>query len=101
MCQTSGLPPISTSGLGRMSVSSESLVPRPPARIATFMSADTCGCSGAVSGREISHDDAGAYHRRVSARRALITGVGGQDGALLAQLLLGRGYHLAGIVRRD
>ena len=33
--------------------------------------------------------------------RALITGVGGQDGALLARLLLDRGYEVAGIVRRD
>jgi GDPmannose 4,6-dehydratase len=33
--------------------------------------------------------------------RALVTGVGGQDGALLARLLVDRGYHVAGIVRRD
>ncbi|HET6682178.1 MAG TPA: GDP-mannose 4,6-dehydratase [Gaiella sp.] len=34
-------------------------------------------------------------------RRALVTGVGGQDGALLTALLLGEGYHVAGVVRRD
>jgi GDPmannose 4,6-dehydratase len=34
-------------------------------------------------------------------RRALITGIGGQDGALLSALLLAREYHVAGIVRRD
>jgi GDPmannose 4,6-dehydratase len=34
-------------------------------------------------------------------RRALITGVGGQDGSLLAELLLAEGYAVAGIVRRD
>jgi GDPmannose 4,6-dehydratase len=34
-------------------------------------------------------------------RRALITGIGGQDGALLSALLLAGGYHVAGIVRRD
>ena len=34
-------------------------------------------------------------------RRALITGIGGQDGALLSALLLADGYHVAGIVRRD
>ena len=34
------------------------------------------------------------------ARRALITGVGGQDGSLLAELLLAEGYEVAGIVRR-
>jgi GDPmannose 4,6-dehydratase len=32
--------------------------------------------------------------------RALITGVGGQDGSLLAELLLAEGYEVAGIVRR-
>jgi GDPmannose 4,6-dehydratase len=34
-------------------------------------------------------------------RRALVTGVGGQDGALLSALLLAEGYHVAGVVRRD
>ncbi len=34
-------------------------------------------------------------------RRALITGIGGQDGSLLAELLLERGYEVFGIVRRD
>jgi GDPmannose 4,6-dehydratase len=34
-------------------------------------------------------------------RRALVTGVGGQDGSLLARLLLEEGYEVAGIVRRD
>ena len=32
--------------------------------------------------------------------RALITGITGQDGAYLAQLLVGKGYEVAGIVRR-
>ena len=31
----------------------------------------------------------------------MITGVGGQDGSLLARLLLERGYEVAGVVRRD
>jgi GDPmannose 4,6-dehydratase len=34
-------------------------------------------------------------------RRALITGVTGQDGAYLAQFLLEKGYHVAGVVRRS
>jgi GDPmannose 4,6-dehydratase len=34
-------------------------------------------------------------------RRALITGVGGQDGSLLAELLLGHGYDVFGVVRRS
>ena len=32
-------------------------------------------------------------------RRALVTGIAGQDGSLLAELLLGKGYEVAGIVR--
>ena len=34
------------------------------------------------------------------AKRALITGVTGQDGAYLAELLLGKGYEVHGIIRR-
>src|SRR5688500_18726033 len=37
MCQRIGRPPISTMGLGRVSVSSASRVPWPPARITTFI----------------------------------------------------------------
>jgi len=37
MCYRMGLPPIPTIGLGRISVSSASRVPKPPARMATFM----------------------------------------------------------------
>ena len=35
------------------------------------------------------------------AKRALITGIGGQDGSLLAELLLEQGYEVVGIVRRS
>jgi GDPmannose 4,6-dehydratase len=35
----------------------------------------------------------------VSARRALITGVSGQDGSYLAELLLDKGYDVTGVVR--
>ncbi len=34
------------------------------------------------------------------AKRALITGITGQDGSYLAELLLDKGYHVTGIVRR-
>ena len=34
-------------------------------------------------------------------RRAFITGIGGQDGALLAARLLDEGYEVTGVVRRD
>ena len=33
-------------------------------------------------------------------RRALVTGIGGQDGSLLAELLLEQGYEVVGVVRR-
>ena len=34
-------------------------------------------------------------------KRALITGITGQDGSYLAELLLGKGYHVIGMVRRS
>lgn len=37
----------------------------------------------------------------MTARRALITGITGQDGSYLAELLLGKGYEVHGIVRRS
>ena len=36
-----------------------------------------------------------------SPRRALITGITGQDGSYLAELLLGKGYEVHGVVRRS
>ena len=33
-------------------------------------------------------------------RKALITGITGQDGSYLAELLLARGYEVTGVVRR-
>jgi len=34
-------------------------------------------------------------------KRALITGVNGQDGSYLAEMLLAKGYEVHGVVRRD
>lgn len=34
-------------------------------------------------------------------KKALITGITGQDGSFLAELLLDKGYHVSGIVRRN
>src|ERR1022692_507087 len=34
-------------------------------------------------------------------RKALITGITGQDGSYLAELLLNHGYHVMGVVRRQ
>ena len=36
----------------------------------------------------------------VSAKRALITGITGQDGSYLSEYLLAKGYEVHGIVRR-
>jgi GDPmannose 4,6-dehydratase len=36
----------------------------------------------------------------MAARRALITGIAGQDGSLLAEQLLADGYEVFGVVRR-
>jgi len=38
--------------------------------------------------------------RQVATKRALITGITGQDGSYLAELLLGKGYEVHGIIRR-
>jgi uncharacterized protein YbjT (DUF2867 family) len=37
----------------------------------------------------------------MSRRRALIIGIAGQDGSLLAELLLGEGYDVVGVVRQQ
>jgi len=37
----------------------------------------------------------------MSAKRALITGITGQDGSYLAEFLLNKGYHVGGILRRS
>jgi GDPmannose 4,6-dehydratase len=41
------------------------------------------------------------YPHPAMSRRALITGIGGQDGSFLAELLLDKGYDVYGIVRRS
>src|SRR2546428_14147147 len=38
---------------------------------------------------------------QVGQRRALITGITGQDGSYLAEFLLEKGYHVVGMVRRS
>ena len=45
-----------------------------------------------------SHDQNG---ERMSEKRALITGITGQDGSYLAELLLEKGYEVYGMVRRS
>lgn len=36
-----------------------------------------------------------------NAKTALLTGITGQDGSYLAELLLSKGYHVHGIIRRS
>src|SRR3954451_9424687 len=82
MCQRIGLPPISIIGFGLTGVSSLRREPRTPARITAF-----------TSGRVVCAANV--------ARSALITGITGQDGSFLAELLLDRGYEVHGMVRRS
>jgi len=37
---------------------------------------------------------------RVLVKKALITGITGQDGSYLAELLLSKGYEVHGVIRR-
>ena len=40
-------------------------------------------------------------HRQITMKKALITGITGQDGSYLAELLLEKGYEVHGIIRRS
>src|SRR5262249_16376790 len=42
-----------------------------------------------------------SYNRISMVKRALITGITGQDGSYLAELLLKKGYEVHGIIRRS
>jgi GDPmannose 4,6-dehydratase len=42
-----------------------------------------------------------SQHQKVKMKRALITGITGQDGSYLSELLLKKGYEVHGIVRRS
>jgi GDPmannose 4,6-dehydratase len=46
-------------------------------------------------------DNTSARYQDIMAKKALITGVTGQDGAYLAEFLLGKGYEVHGIKRRS
>lgn len=49
MCQRIGFPPISIMGLGRVEVSSEIRVPRPPARMTAFIKLNSLCCVASSS----------------------------------------------------
>src|SRR5215467_8715236 len=40
------------------------------------------------------------HYPRMAAKRALVTGITGQDGSYLSELLLAHGYEVHGVVRR-
>src|SRR5690606_19079531 len=40
------------------------------------------------------------YHRSPGLMKALVTGITGQDGSYLAELLLAKGYEVHGVIRR-
>ena len=48
----------------------------------------------------VNPDPFGPALPRAAPKRALITGITGQDGSYLAELLLGKGYQVHGIIRR-
>lgn len=56
--------------------------------------------TGAVLSSNTSSSFSSNYSRRPTPPRALITGITGQDGSYLAELLLKEGYEVHGIVRR-
>ena len=40
-------------------------------------------------------------NNNITAKKAIITGVTGQDGSFLSELLLDKGYEVHGIIRRS
>jgi GDPmannose 4,6-dehydratase len=62
------------------------------------------GCATAYIGAPMAdQNEAHPYRPRVegTTKRALITGISGQDGSYLAELLLEKGYEVHGIIRRS
>src|SRR5215208_241054 len=62
---------------------------------------DDSGCDSPMS--DARANDAHPFRARVPGtdKRALITGISGQDGSYRAELLLDKGYEVHGIVRRS
>ena len=48
----------------------------------------------------MAHDENGAKRQRTN-KVALVTGITGQDGSYLAELLLKKGYDVHGVIRRS
>src|SRR5690242_4035986 len=50
--------------------------------------------------RRLHDGSASLYLARFHMKKALITGITGQDGSYLAELLLAKGYEVHGVIRR-
>src|SRR5687768_6792290 len=96
MCQRIGLLPISTIGFGRSWVSSDRREPNPPASITAFIDRQANGTAERCIPPASAPDS--LTHLM---KRALITGITGQDGSYLGELLLEKGYEVHGMVRRS
>ncbi len=55
---------------------------------------------GSDAGQVLDRYDPSDFARLLAVRKALITGITGQDGSYLAELLLEKGYEVHGVVRR-
>src|SRR5262249_6977271 len=57
--------------------------------------------NGATDRLGRGHNPSGLLRTAMTAKTALITGITGQDGGYLAELLLAKGYRVCGMVRRS
>src|SRR5207302_7563397 len=71
-------------------------------------SATTSGCTAASSGRGLVRPTTRRpalrttnHRQRTAMKKAIITGITGQDGSYLADLLVAKGYEVHGMVRRS
>ena len=98
MCQRSGRPPTSTIGFGRCRSPRRAACrgPRPGSRPSSGQARrvlprhDHLRCFCRRHRVATYRSPRRTYHRRMAARRALITGIGGQDGSYLSELLARR-----------
>src|SRR3954451_1980222 len=89
MCQSIGLPPISTMGFGRTVVSSARRVPRPPARITAFIGAESSTSTVGRLMSDLSNASAPTYD-------VAVVGLG-RVGLPLALTFAGRGLRVIGV----
>ena len=61
---------------------------------------DGSGAAADRRRRDRKRDGSSAAERFREQKRALVTGLTGQDGSYLAEFLLGQGYEVFGLVRR-